>query len=307
MRLTVAICTWNRAELLERTLTAMASLAVPADVEWELLVVENGCTDDTPRVLRAASDRLPLRVVNESSPGLSHARNRAVDEMTGDAVLWTDDDVLVSPAWLERYAAALRAHPRHVLFGGAIHPHFLAPRPRWLRRSWDEVKEIYSVRELPDEDEITLDHPPFGANYAVRATVQRDVRYDPALGRNRGGVVGMEEIAVFEEMFARGHAGRWVRDAPVEHLIPPERLRPGYVRAAFEAHAMLEFASVPPISGPRVAGAPVALWKKWVVAEAATAVGRVALPPERWLEWLREAGVRRGQLAAARGVGVSRP
>ena len=46
----VAICTWNRSAVLGLTLDQLTRLRVPADVEWELLVVNNNCTDDTDAV-----------------------------------------------------------------------------------------------------------------------------------------------------------------------------------------------------------------------------------------------------------------
>ena len=39
--ITVAICTWNRADLLDQTLSQMRALDVPRDVQWELLVINN--------------------------------------------------------------------------------------------------------------------------------------------------------------------------------------------------------------------------------------------------------------------------
>ena len=44
---TVAICTWNRRALLESTLATLAELAVPSDAAWELVIVDNGSSDDT--------------------------------------------------------------------------------------------------------------------------------------------------------------------------------------------------------------------------------------------------------------------
>ena len=54
MRITVAICTWNRCELLRQTLEQMTKLVIPPRVVWELLVVNNNCTDDTAARARDA-------------------------------------------------------------------------------------------------------------------------------------------------------------------------------------------------------------------------------------------------------------
>ena len=70
----VVVCTWNRAALLAKGLEAIAALDVPAGCEWELVVVDNACTDDTPAVLERFAERLPLRRVSEPRLGLSRAQ-----------------------------------------------------------------------------------------------------------------------------------------------------------------------------------------------------------------------------------------
>src|SRR5271157_1710832 len=73
----VTICTWNRAAILDRTLESFRSLRVPDGVEWELLLVDNNCTDETPEVARCHAVHLPLRLLVEPVQGVSIARNCA--------------------------------------------------------------------------------------------------------------------------------------------------------------------------------------------------------------------------------------
>ena len=53
LRVTAAICTWNRCQSLQQTLDGFTRLNVPDDMDWELLVVNNNCTDGTDDVIRA--------------------------------------------------------------------------------------------------------------------------------------------------------------------------------------------------------------------------------------------------------------
>jgi len=77
LSVSIAICTWNRAKLLDQTLAALCKLIVPSGISWEILVVDNSSTDDTPSVIDQYSDRLPLHHLCEVKQGLSHARNCA--------------------------------------------------------------------------------------------------------------------------------------------------------------------------------------------------------------------------------------
>src|SRR5438270_7390140 len=99
MFLTVALCSWNRSELLRKTLEQFTHLEPDKGLDWELIVVDNNSTDDTPNVLAEFVARLPLRALREPAPGKSNAANLAVREARGEYILWTDDDVLVAPDW----------------------------------------------------------------------------------------------------------------------------------------------------------------------------------------------------------------
>src|SRR5213593_3681732 len=118
MDLTVAICTWNRWRLLHQALEQMTKLVIPHDVEWELLVVNNNCTDATDRVIEEFASRLPLRRLFEPKPGLSNARNAAVREARGEYILWTDDDTQVDEHWVATYVRAFQQWPNAAFFGG---------------------------------------------------------------------------------------------------------------------------------------------------------------------------------------------
>src|SRR4051794_31877580 len=111
MDITIAICTWNRCELLRQTLQRLTEIDAPADASWEVLVVDNNSSDATQAVARAFHGRLPLRVSFEAQPGTSNARNRALAEAHGEYIAWIDDDVLVSFGWLTGVVDATRRHP----------------------------------------------------------------------------------------------------------------------------------------------------------------------------------------------------
>ena len=153
MRATVVICTWNRSTLLERALASLADQRIPQSTSWELLIVNNNCTDDTDSVVSSFATRLPIRCLHEKSPGLSNARNRALAEARGDYILWTDDDVKVSPEWLSSYLSAFRDFPDCGVFGGPILPDFEGVPPNWLRSGWQKVQDAYAIRDFGSEDQ----------------------------------------------------------------------------------------------------------------------------------------------------------
>jgi glycosyltransferase involved in cell wall biosynthesis len=223
---TVAICTWNRARLLDQALEQMARLSIPPEVEWELLVVDNNCSDETPQVVLRHASHLPIVELSEPKQGLSHARNRAVDAARGDIIMWTDDDARVTPQWLGQYIDAAERRPDATFFGGPVEPWFPEPPPDWLAANLSVFSGAYALRQAP-AGTTTLTGTgilPFGANFAVRRRGFEQARFDTQLGRRGNDMMGGEEVQFMEHLAEQGHFGVWVEGAKVRHYIPAERL-----------------------------------------------------------------------------------
>jgi len=101
MDLSVVICTHNRATKLTSVLEHLQSLVAPGDTSWEIVVVDNGSTDNTPAVIAAVAARagVPVRYVYEGRPGSGAARNAGISESTGEIVAFTDDDIFPAVDW----------------------------------------------------------------------------------------------------------------------------------------------------------------------------------------------------------------
>ena len=234
----VVVCTRNRGAMLSDLLDSMLHLLIPPHLRWELVIVDNGSTDEAARVLSRYKGLLPVRRVEESLPGLSHARNRGVREARGRYICWTDDDVLVDRGWLAAYAEAFARHPEAAIFGGRILPQIDPPTPRWFSRCshcWP-ITSILAHRDM-GEDVVPIrgkgEPIPWGANFAVRTAEQRRFGYDPALGvsplHRRVG----EERDVLSRIMAAGGTGWWVPDCKVRHRIPHARQSLGYILGYF--------------------------------------------------------------------------
>ncbi len=226
MDVSVVICTWNRASLLDGALRALAPAIARADGHVEVIVVDNGCTDHTADVVAAATAYLPVRLIVERRPGLSSARNAAVLAARGRHIAWIDDDVRVDPHWLVAYQRAIAADPGASFFGGPVVPVLQGTPPAWLSQALPEIADVFAAVDHGDTSFVITEnrHLPYGANYVVRTDVQRGITYDPALGRQPGHYwLAGEETQVLQTILVRGGRGRWVPDARVRHLIPPER------------------------------------------------------------------------------------
>jgi len=235
MKLTIAICTWNRSDLLDQTLAEMSKLEMPLGVEWELMVVNNNCTDNTDEIVAKHSSTLPIRLLHETKPGLSNARNCAVSAAAGEYILWTDDDVLVGSRWLAAYVAAFAHWPDAAFFGGPILPWFESPTPAWLQEIFPQISSAYAALDLGDVPIVCDKNKlcPFGANFAVRMDVQRRHLYDPQYGYTGNSKIVGDESMMLYGIIAEGLTGRWIPEAKVRHFIPRDRQTTTYLRRYF--------------------------------------------------------------------------
>lgn len=272
MNITVAVCTWNRAALLDRTLARMRDLVVPPGVTWELLVVNNNCTDDTDAVVARHADHLPLCRLLETKQGHSNARNCAVRHARGELLIWTDDDVLVEPDWLAQHARAAQAFPDAGYFGGTVDPWFECEPPRWITRNLDRLEGVFAIRRLGPELRPLADaEQVFGANLAFRTHLLRETEFDPTLGRIGSGMLSGDETTLIARLREKGWSGVWVGPAKVKHFVPAARLTARYVREFFRGlgRTSVRAGEAGDASGSRLWGAPrwwyrVYLRQRWL-------------------------------------------
>jgi glucosyl-dolichyl phosphate glucuronosyltransferase len=109
-QLTIVICTYNRAALLQKALASLVVQTLPA-AQFEVIVVDNNSTDDTAVVCAAFAAQHPtllLRHVVETKQGLSHARNGGFAAAEAEYVTYLDDDAIAAPDFAEQIVTAIR-------------------------------------------------------------------------------------------------------------------------------------------------------------------------------------------------------
>lgn len=153
MKLTVAICTHNRADKLTALVKAYAMQfnALPDEVqkEIELVIVDNNSSDKTKELVFACSAMLGCRYFFEARQGLSFARNRAIREADGEYIAFLDDDVELSKNWLTELISLVVSEKASV-YSARVLPRWQSEQPEWL--NFDNAKFSISQSVLPAHD-----------------------------------------------------------------------------------------------------------------------------------------------------------
>lgn len=318
---TIALCTRNRAAQLSRALASLCALTVPEGTTWEVIVVDNGSSDETGRVLQEFAGRLPVRGLFEPVPGLSRARNCALEAARGRYICWTDDDVLLSPQWLAAYLEAFRRHPDAALFGGPIAPILQHPIRRLFERGkdrWPLAGPFAARSPGAAVRPLSLENcdVPFGANLAVRVAEHRRHPFDERLGSSPTINRLADEIDVIYRMMKQGAEGWWVPDARVLHVIPPERQTLRYLILYYRRigqtvawlHEMKPGDNINELNGPPAfALKSLAQLPRQCVGIVRTIVQRTGLRHGRWLGFLAFYGYASGVLYHRRSNRMRKP
>ncbi len=119
LELSVILCSYNRSATLARCLEHFSHQTVSSD-RWELVLVNDGSTDDTHEVVQKIQQgQLPfqLRYLRQENTGLAGARNTAIAAARGKVLLLINDDTIAAPDLIEKHLAAQKAHPHSLILG----------------------------------------------------------------------------------------------------------------------------------------------------------------------------------------------
>ena len=165
--LSIVICTYNRAIILERLLASLEfQLVMPSENgKIELLVVDNNSKDNTKSIVQEYMLRIKnTRYFLEPLQGLSNARNRGFQEARGDYIGYIDDDCIVLDGWVET-ALEIINHTAPDIFGGGYIPWYESKKPKWF-------KDSYATKYLGDMPRyLTQDEFLSGGNFFIKKSL----------------------------------------------------------------------------------------------------------------------------------------
>lgn len=239
MDLTVLISTWNNSRLLEITLNAFKDCIIPSGLSWQIVLVNNNCTDNTDEVVSRFAGVLPILYVKEPIQGLSRARNTGLKAASGEWVIFTDDDVKPCRDWLQLYWEAFNKNPTKYFFGGPIVSDFEGEKPddALLSMAPCSVKGL----SFGSQKRILLDSEDFiSANWGASLEVIREAGgFDSNKGLNPASkkLSTGEETDLMNKLRSMGYLALYLPDALILHHVPKEKCSLKHIVARCEVGA----------------------------------------------------------------------
>jgi len=244
--ISVLICTFNRAQLLEQTLTRLQESNPPDNCAVEIIVVDNNSSDETPEVVRRAQSAgpWPIRYLLERQQGKGFALNSGLAIAHGDVIALTDDDVLPGKDWLARICANFRSADVVFVFGKVLPRWEVPPPPELLtvraRDIWGPLALVDYGDEPARYDSASFGRKrlPVGANLAVlRQAIEAVGGWRTDLGRVDNTLIAGEDHELCVRLYQSGlYSGVYDPTVVVKHLVPASRLTRSYFRKWFFWH-----------------------------------------------------------------------
>jgi glycosyltransferase involved in cell wall biosynthesis len=228
IRVTVIICTHNRADMLPQALESLVQQTLEKRL-YEVIVVDNASSDDTPEVLRRLRQRhadCQIVLTREDRVGLGYARNAGVKEARGTYVAFMDDDARAEKDWL-RAALDCFEHvkPTPLVIGGPIFPLYGAPRPAWF-------KDEYEIRTWGERPRFLRTGESFSGSNMIfqRGIIERYGGFDVQIGM-KGSYLSLGEETVLLQKIRNNESSRALYYSPhlvMFHAVPAYKMTIGY-------------------------------------------------------------------------------
>lgn len=240
--ISVCVCTYKRPEFLKRLLLTLAAQEVSGLFTYSIVVVDNDRSRSAERVVHdfVASSNLKIKYCVEPQQNIALARNKAVDNSSGDFVAFIDDDEFPSKSWL---LTLFRTFNEYKVDGvlGPVKPHFDEEPPKWIVKG-----KFYERPTYPTGFRIDRKKGRTG-NVLMRRAIFEDGRqpFNPEF------LTG-EDQEFFGRMIERGYVFIWCDEAVAYETVPPIRWK----RAFMLKRALLSGAISP--AGPTFGALDVA-------------------------------------------------
>ena len=223
----VVVSTRNRAHYLPDCMRALA--AQKDGAPFEVVVVDNGSTDETAGILEAWCSTDPrFRTVYEPRLGLSCGKNAGIRHSRGPLLLFTDDDTLVDSHWIHAYVEFFEKRRGELMLAGGAQipiPHDLGPWPAWL-----DEPALADIALLQYGEQRPLLHPAeyvWGANMAVpRDVFELCGGWDETVGPKGTNKATFEDTEFQDRFRSKGGTVWFCPTAVIHHRVDRHTITP---------------------------------------------------------------------------------
>lgn len=182
MKISLIIPTFNRSLFITQTLNSICKIY--KENVLELIVVDNGSTDDTAFCVNKFMSNYPkfnIKYIYDPIPGLLTGRHRGAIEASGDILCFLDDDVELSSSWLQSVYDVFSTNKNIQLLTGPAIPKFEVYPPGWLKSFWQKTNQgsycgWLSLLDFGDSEKFIDPNFVWGLNFSIRVSAYKALK-----------------------------------------------------------------------------------------------------------------------------------
>jgi len=213
IKVSIVICTYNRSFFLDKCLNSLYKYSAN-QTSIEIMVVDNNSVDNTKLIVEEYQNKYNnLTYYKETKVGLSHARNRAIEEAKASNIAYLDDDVKVSESYINRLLWVIETF-KYDCFGGMYYPWYLKEKPKWISPDFGKKEMLLNSIGILKKEYVT------GLNMVYTKDILKSIGGFPVELGMIGNDIGYgEEDYVQHEIRERGGIILFDPDLYVYHAV----------------------------------------------------------------------------------------
>ena len=219
IKLSIIICTYNRADILTYCLNSISKQNISQDY-FELIVVDNNSTDSTQDVCNLFSKKFKnFKYIEEKQIGLSYARNTGYLNAKADWVAYIDDDAKLRLNYISEAINTIQNYTFDVI-GGKYLAWYLFGKKKWLNDKFGVFKDLRSSIGFVKKGYVA------GGNMIIRKVILETLNgFDTDLGM-AGNKIGYGEETFFQDKLRKQGFVIWYNpNLIIDHLVGKHKLK----------------------------------------------------------------------------------
>lgn len=217
--ISICVCTFKRPEYLSRLLNDLPFQETDGLFTYSIVICDNDRMKSAEKTVTdfAATSSIPVQYCVEPEQGIALARNRVVENATGNYVAFIDDDEFPESDWLISLFAARAKYGADGALG-PVKPSFGKGVPQWI------VKGRFYDRKFPETGSVLSPSQTRTGNVLLKSSVLQGAS-SPFRAEFRAG----EDVDFFRRAIEAGRTFVWCNEAVVYESVPPSRWKRMYL------------------------------------------------------------------------------
>ena len=236
--ISIIICCYNSNWIINKCLEALISQNIPNWISWEIILIDNCCTDQTAitanEILKTTN--ISYKIIYEKTPGLRYARERGIKNALYEFLLFVDDDNILNETYVEQIYLSMKSDSKVGAFGGQGIPYFWdTTEPNWFKQHGSK----YALYSQLDESNKVRGNFLYGAGCCYRKSallaIQEKGISQMLIGRCGKSLTSGEDSELSKLLILSGYTLKASDKLTFLHVLTKKRLTKDYLEKLYYA------------------------------------------------------------------------